>query len=96
MFTAKHVDGMILEMDLKDFSNSFWSVGNLHKIGIIKSRPWRGQLSQPGKSGEKSRMQQAENEAWKVSVPDADDWYFWPILWWPLVLRVEAGRIVSS
>ena len=39
MFTAKHVDAMILEMDLKDFSNSFWSVGNLHKIGIIKSQP---------------------------------------------------------
>ena len=83
---------MILEMDLKDFNSSFWSVGNLHKIGNIKSQPWRGQFSQPGNSGEKKRIQQVENEAWKVSVHDADDWYFWPIFWWQLVLRVEAGR----
>ena len=38
-FTAKYVDAMILEMDLKDFNSSFWSVGNLHKIGNIKSQP---------------------------------------------------------
>ena len=96
-FTAKYVDAMILEMDLKDFNSSFWSMGNLHKIDRIKVNleedncPSQGRVE---KRGECSKLKTKHGRfLYLMLMADTSDpssdgsWYSgWR----------QAGRIVSS